>query len=320
MSWRTSTILAIVVGLIGCGAEPESDAGTGQRELDPPDAAGLPVLTPTEYSTSLQFLPLGNAQTRGISLQLASTATQDGLSLRYYGWELVRSGWRAILDNQIQEGPTRAPWRLFPSDSLRLTVTADGDPDAVFLRAGSLDFTLDLGSPLDRWEDRSGAQHEIQEAAWVRPGERVAGIVVQHRIALSQPELPGRFGPYLRAMLSSEDGAVIVLFHTREPEAFGDPFAWMYADGLTRRWTALEVRTVEVANSTQLRRNVPILTWFRIPEPEIRGELTAVDRRYEELEVETGPKPYYALYRVRGWLEFSGERRTVEGILELGEP
>jgi hypothetical protein len=40
---------------------------------------------------------------------------------------------------------------------------------------------------------------------------------------------------------------------------------------------------------------------------------------FNELPAETGPKPYHALYWVRGWIEFAGERRNVEGFLERGE-
>jgi hypothetical protein len=76
---------------------------------------------------------------------------------------------------------------------------------------------------------------------------------------------------------------------------------------------------VEVTPAPQLRRNVPIRTWFRIPEPEIRGEITVAERLFSEFPAEQGPQPYNALYRVTGWIEFAGERRTVEGLLERGE-
>ncbi len=200
-----------------------------------------------------------------------------------------------------------------------MTVTADGDPNALLLRTGSARYALEFGNLLDAWEDRAGTWHEIREAIWTQQGRRVKGILVQHRFAVAMPERPAVFGPYQRAILRSSDGAILVLFSTRDPELYGDAFAWMYADGLTRRWTAVETRTVEVANSSQLRRNVPIRTWFRIPEPDIRGEFSATERQYNELTVGSGPKPYNALQRVRGWIEFAGERRTVEGLLEQGE-
>ncbi|UCC73496.1 MAG: hypothetical protein JSV86_02750 [Gemmatimonadota bacterium] len=319
MDKTAALTIATLLCVGACQPEATSDAPGGEREIPGDELAGTPAVTPTEYTTSMQFLPLEGTASRGITLEFANTATSDGLNHSYLGWELSRAGWRSILEAEFQDPPTRAPWRLFPAEALRLTVNADGDPDVLILSVGSASYTLDLGDHLDGWEDRAGTRHELREATLTRRGERVAGVAVQHRFAIPGPDQPARFGPYERVILRSEDGAIIVFFHTRSPDTFGNDFAWMYADGLTRRWTALETRTVEVANSSQLRRNVPIRSWFRIPEPDIRCELTAAERMFNELSVETGPKPYHALYWVRGWIEFAGERVTVEGLLERGE-
>ncbi len=314
--------LLLVAGLTAVGAcdrEPSVDTPVGEGGPARPGRAGTPGVT-TEYTTSLLFLPYEAAATRAMILDFANIATSDSLSHRYLGWQLLRQGWSNVLDVDAMDRPLREPWRLFPVDSLRLTVDADGDPSALILQAGTRDHSLDLGEALDRWEDRAGTRHEIRQAVWSQQGQRLNGIAIQHRFAVAEPDRPARFGPYERAVLRSEDGAIIVLFNNRDPDTYGDPYAWMYADGLTRRWTAVESRTIEVANSGQLRRNVPIRIFFRIPEPDIQGELTAAERQFNELPSERGPKPYNALYRVRGWLEFAGERRRVEGLLERGEP
>ncbi|MGD2151990.1 MAG: hypothetical protein PVG79_01905 [Gemmatimonadales bacterium] len=316
-----SVLLAIVclLGAAACRPEPAAEA-PGSEPVDPLGSlSGTPSVTAMEYTTSLMFLPLEGTATRGIALEFANLATSSGLSHSYLGWELSRSGWRSILEAESQDPPTQAPWRLFPAEGVRLAVNADGDTDVLMLRGGSTDYTLDLEGHLDGWEDRAGTRHEVRRATLTRRGNQVSGVTVQHRFAVPEPGRPARFGPYERVILRSEDGAIIVFFHTRSPELFGNDYAWMYADGLTRRWTALEARTVEVANSSQLRRNVPIRTWFRIPEPDIRCELTAAERIFNELAAETGPKPYHALYWVRGWIEFTGERRSVEGLLERGD-
>lgn len=316
-----AAVLAIATLLVGaaCRPEPERGGAGGARDESLGTRPGTSTMTVTEFTTSLQFLPLEGTNTRAIALHFANTSTAGALSHSYRGWELGRSGWRSLLQSDFEGAPTRAPWRLLPESALRLTVTADGEPDVLIVRVGTTDESLDLGNHLDGWEDRAGTRHEIREAAWVRRGQRVSGVAVQHRFALPEPRQPARFGPYERVILRSEDGAIIAFFHTDDPDTYGNPYAWMYADGLTRRWTALETRTVEVANSVQLRRNVPIRTWFRIPEPDIRCELTAAERIFNELPAETGPKPYHALYWVRGWIEFAGERRNVEGFLERGE-
>lgn len=316
---RTLTVGVIgLLSLQACGSERAGQTPASEQENVLDDPSTSPAVTATEYMTSLQFLPFEPTRTRALVMQFANTATAGNLGRRYQAWQLDRSSWRRILDVDDQEEPIREPWRLFPTDSMGVTVTADGDPDDLILQVGARSYTLDLGNHLDAWEDRAGTWHEIREATWVERGERVAGIAVVHRFAMPEPERPSLYGDYERVILRSDDGAIIVLFHTRNPEIYGDSYAWMYADGLTRRWTELETRTVEVVNSSQLRRNVPIRVWFRIPEPDIRCELTAVERQFNEISVEEGPKPYNALYRVRGWIEFSGERRNVEGLLERG--
>jgi hypothetical protein len=319
MNTRASLALGVLLALGACDRETPNDMPEGQTDRSRPSPASAPAVT-TEYSTNLVFLPFEAAATRALVLDFANVATSGALRHHYLGWRLSGQGWQKILDAEADDVSFREPWRLFPIDSLRLTVTADGDPNALMVPSGRNEYTLELGEHLDRWEDRAGTQHEIRAASWAQRGLRIAGLAVQHRYAVAEPEHAARFGPYDRVVLRSQDGAIIVLFSTRAPETYGDSYAWMYADGLTRRWTELETRTVEVANSTQLRRNVPIRTWFRIPEPDIKGELTAAERLFDELPADQGPKPYNALYRVRGWIEFAGERRTVEGLLERGEP
>ncbi len=319
MNRPTLAFLVCLASTLGCGPNEGASGAAGGELGGLPDLGGGAPTATTEYNTSMQFLPIESGGSQGLSLQLANLASSAALSRRYAGWLLSGSRWRSVLDLADEDQPVREPWRLLPADSLRLTVTADGDPNALLLRSGTTRYSLEFGNLLDAWEDRGGTWHEIRDATWTQQGRRVKGILVLHRFAVTAPERPALFGPYERAILRSSDGAILVLFSTRDPELYGDPFAWMYADGLTRRWTVVETRTVEVANLSQLRRNVPIRTWFRIPEPDIRGEFSAIERQYNELTVASGPKPYNALQRVRGWIEFAGERRTVEGLLEQGD-
>ncbi len=313
-----ATLVGVTWIVVGCGRDGGASGSGAETGALSDLGSATPSIT-TEYNISLQFLPIEAGGGQALSLQFANTATSAALNRRYGAWLLSGSRWRSVLDLTDEDEPVREPWRLLPADSLRMTVTADGDPNALLLRSGSARYALEFGNLLDAWEDRAGTWHEIREATWAQQGRRVKGILVQHRFAVAMPERPALFGPYERAILRSADGSILVLFSTRDPELYGDAFAWMYADGLTRRWTAVETRTVEVANSSQLRRNVPIRTWFRIPEPDIRGEFSAIERQYNELTVASGPKPYNTIQRVRGWIEFAGERRTVEGLLEQGE-
>ena len=315
-----SLLCAATIGLSGCGGEPDPATSRAERSATRPDGSGPVTVTPTEYATSLTFLGGEANPPTALVLQFANYAGTDGLRRDYKGWLLNRSGWRSIMSYEFVDEPTRAPWRLFPGDSLKLIVDSEGDSKVVTILSAGANYSLELGESLDVWEDRAGTRHEVRVAQLAQRGQTTGGVVVQQRFAIPRPERPTAFGPYERVVLTSEDGAVIVFFHTREPETYGDPFAWMYADGLTRRWTEIEARTVEVANVSSLRRNIPIRSWFRIAEPDIKCELTVVSREIRELPTENGPKPYNALYRVTGWIEFAGERRNVQGVMERGEP
>ena len=303
-----------------CRGEGTTDEPAAERTSPSADVTPATSLTPTEYATSVLFLSTEARLAPSLVMQFSNTATPDGLQRHYTIWLLGRSGWRTVLDAEWEDGPMRAPWRLFPGESLRLTVTPDGDPDALIFPVGSSDYMLDLGARLDGWEDRAGTRHEIRAAQLIRRGQTVTGITLEHRFAIPEPRRPARFGPHERAILRADDGSLIVLFHSASPETYGDSFAWVYAEGLTRRWAALETRAVEVVSSQQLRRNIPIRSWFHILEPDIKGELTATARAVDELPSDRGPQPYHAVYRVGGWIEFGGERQDVEGVLERGEP
>lgn len=295
-------------------------AGARNERSDSGEHADVVPVTPTEYATSMTFLSGSGTQLSGLVLQLANYATRSGLKRNYRGWLLERAGWQSVMNLEIQDGPTRAPWRIFPSPSLSLIVDSDGDTERLSIRSGRTGYSLEFGDLLDAWEDRAGTRHEIRISNLVRRGRAISGVLVQQRFAIPTPSLPTIFGAFERVVVTSEDGAILVFFNTRDPETYGEPFAWMYADGLTRRWPELETRTVEVVNSASLRRNIPVRTWFRIAEPDIKCELTAQAREVTEFDTDAGPKPYNALYRVSGWVEFAGERRRVQGIMERAEP
>ncbi len=310
--------IAVCCIFAACSSDSRTAPPRGDRSGDTP-AAGSSSITPTEFVTSLTFL-IGDADpASGLVLRVANFATRSGIERTYRAWYLDRAGWRALMTTELRDGPMRAPWRVFPTDSLRIVVDAEGDTERLIIKARPANYSIQLEERLDAWEDAVGTRNEVRLAILERRGRRIMGVVLQQRFTVPRPDHPTAFGPYERVVLSSEDGAVIVLFNTRDPATYGEPFAWMYADGLTHRWNDLEARTVEVENSVQLRRNIPVRSWFRIAEPDIRCELTLTTQAIEELAAESGPKPYNALYRVSGWIEFAGERRAVRGIMERGE-
>lgn len=308
-----------LVTLQACGSEG-GEGAPGDRPENALDESGVTTTaTVVEYAMGFHFLAADPAQNSALVFEFSNTATAGGLAHRYLGWQLGPGGWRSAFDIQFDAPPTRAPWRLFPVQGLQLTVSDDGDPDDIILQTASSESTLDLGPLLDSWEDRSGTSHEVREATWVVPSGRIAGLALGHRLAVPEPPRPARFGSFFRAILRSQGDAFLVLFYTTDPDRHGNPFAWMFADGLTRRWTVLETRVLERASARELGRDVPARVSFAIPEAGIRGELTVQERRYEELPGSEAPKPYNALCRVRGWMEFAGERRSLDGILEVAE-
>ena len=317
MQRRSIACLALIMA--ACSGQPDGSASRDSAAGERPGVERAPV-TPTEYATSVSFISGETNPPEALVLHFANFAVSDGLTRRYGAWLLNRSGWRILVSSEHRDGPTRAPWRVFPTDSVRLVVDVEGERQSLTLGSGSQQRILEMGERLDAWDDRSGTRHQIRLATLRGRGDAPPGIALEQRFAVTHPTIPVAYSAYDRVLLTSEDGAVIVLFNTPEPDTYGDPFAWMYSEGLTRHWAELEARTVEVVNSAELRRNIPVRFWFRIPEPDIRCEVTAVAREIEELEESAGPKPYHALYRVRGWLEFGGERRAVQGILERGEP
>ncbi len=123
---RILTISALLLlSLQGCGSERAGQAPAGEQGEALDDLSESPVLTATEYTTSLQFLPFEPTRTRALVMQFSNMATASALERRYQAWQLGRSAWRRILDVDAQEQPIRAPWRLFPTDSMAVTVNAD---------------------------------------------------------------------------------------------------------------------------------------------------------------------------------------------------
>lgn len=312
-------IPAILTGW-ACGGEPSGGApadAPADPPVDDPDARS--VRTPTDYATSLLFLDSGNGARTGMILHLSNYAEPTRLQRRYHAWLLVRSGWRELLTGEWIGGPVRAPWRVLPGDSFDVVVTDEGEPDAFVIRTARSSYTLELGPRIDGWQDRRGTGHELGSARLTGRDGRHAGILVRHRFVNRSPDRPTRFHTYFNAALQLADGSFLILFDPGGDEALGEPFAWMYRDGLTRRWTSLQIEVLERTSVPELRRNLPRRIRIAISEPEIRGELRTTSRVFSAWPDLPGVRAYHAVFGLRGSLEIAGARQAVEGILERGE-
>lgn len=318
-SYRTIGVAALLV-LGACMSDRSSEGrSAATAESDPDPNASRGVRAPTEYSAELVFLSAETGTSEGLVLQLSNYASSSGLRRRYLARSLTRSGWRTLLDAEWLDGPTRAPWRVLPGDSFHLVVTDDGDPDAFVLHLDRATYTLDLAARLDSWEDRRGAWHEIRSAQLVRSNDRTPGIALHHRFVVPNPDRPVHFQDYYSGVLRVADGSFLVIFQPRDPETLGEPFAWMYSDGLTRRWTEIAVETVDSVAVTQLGRDLPSRIRITIAEPGVRGELRTSSRSLDELAEQPSRNAYHAAFRVRGWLEIGETRESVEGVLLRGQ-
>lgn len=309
----------------GAGRSPRAGAGASVSDTSAQPFVGIP----TVYSTHFLFVATGGSLPRSASAPAPSPLAASihfmgragaGLYVRdYRGWLIQNAAWTPIAWDRVEEPPTRAPWRVFPAQGLRLIVGDQGEIRELIADAAPRRVHLGVGLLLDRWEDPDAARRQIREAQLWFTATPIRAILLEEQVARPGAAVPPPFRSHDTAVLRLSGGDLLIFSHQRDREGYGTSFAWASLGGVNRRWDRVDLQLPERMTDTTFRRSVPARWELTIPEPNVRGELTPIQYRASSL-TEGGVKPLHLVYTVRGWVEVDGKRRNAIGVLEHGEP
>lgn len=321
--------LLFVAALAGACDRPasRSEGPAGRAAAAASDTATEPpVDVPTVYGTHYLFLSTEGALPSGIAVHFIARAEPERYVRDYRGWLFSGRGeWTRVAWAQLEEPPTRRPWRIFPARGLRLIVGEQGEITEILTQGtdggegAGRRAALRLGALLDRWEDPDAARRQIRQATLQSSGAPVSGILLEEQVVRPRATVPPPFQTHDSAILRLAGGDLLIFSHPQDRNGYGSSFAWASLGGVHRRWDRVDVQTPERTNDTIVGRSVPARWQLTIPEPGLRGELTAVSARGSSLGG-SGASPVHLVYSVTGWIEVDGRRREAAGLLEHGEP
>lgn len=308
----------LAAAVLACGGE--TDPGDESRQLpEPGDASPSPV-TSARYLTEFAFVPFGGQAGPAAYLRLAQDVTAERLALDYRGWSGDTAGWRALLADADTLPVPRAGWRVVPTGSLRIVAGEGGRLRALAVREGAARLRVEPDSTLLGWTGPTGQRERLLLGRRVGPEATARGLVVERRRASPrEAPLPGRPSGFLLLTTPEDDGLLVLLQATSDPEATSpDSATTAYGrlDGTVGAWDRVRLAVADAGEEGRARG------WrLTLPRVQLQGELRArgaPSGAATALRRDTaGP----VLQWVQGTLRLAGRSVTTAGVLvETGTP
>lgn len=313
---RRRLVLPALLGALAlaCGGEP----GTGdeaRRVPEPGDASPSPV-TAARYLTEMAFVPFAPGAGPAAYLRLAQDVTSDRLALDYRGWGRDEDGWRRILADADTLPVPRAGWRIVPSRSLRVVAGEGGRLRALTVREGPDRLRVEPDSTLLAWTGPTGQRERLLLGRRVGPDTASDGLVVERRRAWPrEAPLPGRPSGFLLITTPEEDGLLVLLQATADPDAAAPDSAtaaYGRLDGTVGAWDRVRLTPTGADDGPRSWR-------LTLPRVQLQGELEQVGPAVERAGEGAAGGP--VLRWVEGTLRLAGRSVGAAGVhVETGTP
>lgn len=229
-----------------------------------------------------------------------------GRSIR--GW-LARGGeWSQFMEDEWTTAPSRAPWRILPRGSARLTVGEEDALESIAYKEGLRDLVTVVGPTLREWRGQRGEIYRLSEGTTILSGAPSEGYVLD----VSTARLSGALVPQEWALLVGEDNLQVLL---ADPEGPGDYRAWAREDFQDLSWPVVTVEWSEMRSFERARRDVPVVWSVTSENGDLSGEIEATSSHVQTFEGDGPRLPVLGVYEVIGHLEIGGARQSVRGFL-----
>lgn len=310
--------VVLAAAVLACGGE--TDPGDESRRLpEPGDASPSPV-TSARYLTEFAFVPFGGQAGPAAYLRLAQDVTAERLALDYRGWSGDTAGWRALLADADTLPVPRAGWRVVPTGSLRIVAGEGGRLRALTVREGAARLRVEPDSTLLGWTGPTGQRERLLLGRRVGPDATARGLVVERRRASPrEAPLPGRPSGFLLLTTPEDDGLLVLLQATSDPEATSpDSATTAYGrlDGTVGAWDRVRLAVADAGEEGRGR------VWrLTLPRVQLQGELRARGSPSGAVPALRRDTAGPVLQWVQGTLRLAGRSVTTAGVLvETGTP
>lgn len=312
--WARRLALAAVLVLGACQGDlpwmNDDEAGPG------PGADETP---PSSFDRRFLFLPEAGASPITAIVFDFGVLHDSEATRRTARVLLADSAWSLLMDEAWRMDPMREPWRLVPHQSLRILVGETGDVEALRLDGDSIRFLP--GPTLAEYAPDGATQFQLRDAVLQLDSVRLQGVLLDLQSArpLDEADSPpprdlartdtapaSPVGYTADALVLDDAGFRMVIGHS----ATG-PIVWLHHPQWQDVWDGAALAPAEYGLAQPAGRTVPI-AWHLI----LASGDTAAELRVAGTDYATGTDDrLHGAALVRGWIEISGERRDLRGVL-----
>ena len=307
--WRAIARVAWLLALAGGCAEADTlrdPAGGGQLPERKEDSAS--VFVGRTYQRTIAFMDPSGETPAYVSWEFWNREEPEGLERTVRGW-LGRAGaWALFIEDPLQTGPSRAPWRVVVRPPVELVMEYGDVLREIHYQDGLRSLSLRLGDPVREWRGRNKEMYRLLRGTARVSGEEANGLVLDvTAIRSNQSVRPTEWalltgGRRLQVLVAGSPGA--------------EPYqAWARYDSTTLSWENVEVTWDETRRFERANRDIPVLWRIESRNRVLSGSFSAVSSHFKTIDRDDGPMSVLGVYEVEGEVSIRGISGPVRGFL-----
>ena len=210
---RSSVIPCLAAAVLASGACSDEPAGGAAEALDEtvPSDEAMGALVGRTFERSLALVATGRDSLVIVPWLLTAGVSPGGVDRGARGLVLGGTEWQTVFEDDWEDPPTRAPWRILPRDGMRLVAGMDDALERIVYDDGVRQLELVLGETLTEWSGPRGGSYRLLQGSAVVAGRTVDGLMLDIRRSVGPDESP--YGDW--AFLISGDSLQVLLHSPR---------------------------------------------------------------------------------------------------------
>lgn len=312
---RTALTAALLVGAAGCSPSPdppeEPTLPDGQDEISDPGPGRV-------YERHFVFIAARSDTSIMLPWSFITRTRPGGVIRHSQGWVVTDGSFDPFVDEVWDTPPSRTPWRLLPTSSIRLVVDLGDALDRMVYRAGGRRLDMVFGSLRTEWAGPGGETIRLHDGSLLLPALDEPGLLLDLARSRTTEAPPG--GDW--AILVSGDSLQVVLEEPHIGEVrSGTPYrGWTRFALQDRSWPQLFVEWSLMRPFERARRDVPVAWTFASSDSRLRGELTAISMELTAGEGASPLLPVEGFFYLEGTVTLDGQLFPIQGLLRHQQP